>query len=145
MADAVTGKIVSLFEPIQKSFARARPAANGVRQDGARSRRRRIRSCTHYDVFDRRPSDANCSSEQWKAHQHILGRVPNLGDGGCWILLARAEERAEEKGVKWWRYRTAHPQCRSGRRRRRAAGSRRRTRWRHRCVGSYQRANGGTD
>lgn len=95
------GKIVSLFEPhseiIRKGKA-SKPTEFGKMVQVQETENQII---THYDIFDRRPSDRDLLIGAVETHQRVLGRVPQLvtADAGYY---SRAQEQAvEEKGVKW--------------------------------------------
>ena len=95
------GKIVSLFEPhseiIRKGKA-SKPTEFGKMVQVQEAEHQII---THYDIFDRRPSDRDLLIGAVETHQRVLGRVPHLvtADAGYY---SRAQEQAvEEKGVKW--------------------------------------------
>jgi IS5 family transposase len=95
------GKIVSLFEPhteiIRKGKA-SKPTEFGKMIQVQETENQII---THYDVFDKRPSDRDLLLGAVETHERVLGQVPHLAtaDGGYY---SRAQEQAvEEKGVKW--------------------------------------------
>ncbi len=95
------GKIVSLFEPhseiIRKGKA-SKPTEFGKLVQVQETENQII---THYDVFDRRPSDRDLLSGAVENHERVLGRLPVLvtADAGYY---SRAQEQAvEDKGVKW--------------------------------------------
>ena len=95
------GKIVSLFEPhseiIRKGKA-SKPTEFGKMVQVQEAENQII---THYDIFDRRPSDRDLLIGAVETHERVLGRVPQLvtADAGYY---SRAQEQAvEEKGVKW--------------------------------------------
>jgi len=97
----VPGKIVSMFEPhteiIRKGKA-SKPTEFGKLVQIQEAENQVI---THYEVFERRPSDRELLLPAVEAHERVLGRVPSLvaADAG---FYSRAQERAIlEKGVKW--------------------------------------------
>ena len=102
--DGVTqlpGKIVSLFEPhseiIRKGKA-SKPTEFGKLVQVTEAENQIV---THYDVFERRPSDRELLTSAVAEQQKRLGRVPQLvtADAGYY---AQTHERAiEEMGVKW--------------------------------------------
>ncbi len=102
--DGVTqlpGKIVSLFEPhseiIRKGKA-SKPTEFGKLVQVTEAENQIV---THYDVFERRPSDRELVTSAVAEQQKRLGRVPQLvtADAGYY---AQTHERAiEEMGVKW--------------------------------------------
>ena len=94
-------KIVSLFEPhteiIRKGKA-SKPTEFGKLVHIQEAENQII---THYQVFEKRPSDRELLLPAVEAHQQLLGRMPSLvaADAG---FYSQAQERAvQDKGVKW--------------------------------------------
>ncbi len=94
-------KIVSLFEPhteiIRKGKA-SKPTEFGKLVQIQEAENQII---THYQVFEKRPSDRELLLPAVEAHQQLLGRIPSLvaADAG---FYSQAQERAvQDKGVKW--------------------------------------------
>jgi IS5 family transposase len=56
---------------------------------------------THYDVFDKRPSDRELFAEAVATHKQILGRAPNLATADAGYYSQVQERAAQEQGVKW--------------------------------------------
>lgn len=95
------GKVVSLFEPhteiIRKGKA-SKPTEFGKLVQLQEAENQII---THYEVFERRPSDRELLLSSVETQIHRLGRVPELvtADAG---FYSQAQERAvQAKGVKW--------------------------------------------
>jgi len=95
------GKIVSVFEPhteiIRKGKA-SKPTEFGKLVQVQEAENQII---THYEVFDKRPSDRDLLLPAVEVHEQILGHVPQLvaADGGYY---SQAQERAaQERGVRW--------------------------------------------
>lgn len=102
--DGVTdlpGKIVSLFEPhseiIRKGKA-SKPTEFGKMVQVQETENQII---THYDVFDRRPSDRDLLLGAVETHERVLGRVPHLATADAGYYSRAQEQAVEEKGVKW--------------------------------------------
>jgi IS5 family transposase len=102
--DGVTdlpGKIVSLFEPhseiIRKGKA-SKPTEFGKLVQVQETENQII---THYDVFDRRPSDRDLLLGAVETHARVLGRVPHLATADAGYYSRAQEQAVEEKGVKW--------------------------------------------
>ena len=102
--DGVTqlpGKIVSLFEPhseiIRKGKA-SKPTEFGKMVQVQETENQII---THYDVFDRRPSDRELLLGAVETHERVLGRVPHLATADAGYYSRAQEQAVEEKGVKW--------------------------------------------
>jgi IS5 family transposase len=95
------GKIVSLFEPhteiIRKGKA-SKPTEFGKLVQVQETENQII---THYDVFDRRPSDRDLFLGAVENHERVLGRVPNLATADAGYYSRAQEQAVEEKGVKW--------------------------------------------
>jgi transposase, IS5 family len=95
------GKIVSLFEPhseiIRKGKA-SKPTEFGKLVQVQEAENQII---THYDVFDRRPSDRDLFLGAVENHERVLGRVPNLATADAGYYSQAQEQAAAEKGVKW--------------------------------------------
>jgi len=102
--DGVTqlpGKIVSLFEPhteiIRKGKA-SKPTEFGKMVQLLEAENQII---THYDVFDKRPSDRELFADAVAAHKQILGRAPDLATADAGYYSQVQERAAQEHGVKW--------------------------------------------
>jgi IS5 family transposase len=102
--DGVTqlpGKIVSLFEPhteiIRKGKA-SKPTEFGKLVQVQETENQII---THYDVFDKRPSDRDLLLGAVEAHERVLDRVPHLATADAGYYSRAQEQAVEEKGVKW--------------------------------------------
>jgi IS5 family transposase len=102
--DGVTqlpGKIVSLFEPhteiIRKGKA-SKPTEFGKMVQLLETENQII---THYDVFDKRPSDRELFGEAVATHKQILGRAPDMATADAGYYSQVQERAAQEQGVKW--------------------------------------------
>lgn len=95
------GKIVSLFEPhseiIRKGKA-SKPTEFGKLVQVQEAENQII---THYDVFDRRPSDRDLLLGAVESHERVLGRVPHLATADAGYYSRAQEQAVEDKGVKW--------------------------------------------
>jgi IS5 family transposase len=95
------GKIVSLFEPhseiIRKGKA-SKPTEFGKMVQVQETENQII---THYDVFDRRPSDRDLLLGAVETHERVLGRVPHLATADAGYYSRAQEQAVEDKGVKW--------------------------------------------
>jgi len=94
-------KLVSLFEPhseiIRKGKA-SKPTEFGKMVQVQETENQII---THYDVFDRRPSDRDLLLGAVETHERVLGRVPHLATADAGYYSRAQEQAVEEKGVKW--------------------------------------------
>jgi IS5 family transposase len=95
------GKIVSLFEPhteiIRKGKA-SKPTEFGKMIQVQETENQII---THYDVFDKRPSDRDLLLGAVEAHERVLGRVPHLATADAGYHSRAQEQAVEGKGVRW--------------------------------------------
>ncbi len=95
------GKIVSLFEPhseiIRKGKA-SKPTEFGKMIQVQETENQII---THYDVFDKRPSDRDLLLGAVEMHESVLGRVPHLATADAGYYSRAQEQAVEKKGVKW--------------------------------------------
>jgi IS5 family transposase len=95
------GKIVSLFEPhteiIRKGKA-SKPTEFGKMVQLLEAENQIV---THYDVFDKRPSDRELFAEAVSTHKQILGRAPNVATADAGYYSQVQERAAQEQGVRW--------------------------------------------
>jgi transposase, IS5 family len=95
------GKIVSLFEPhteiIRKGKA-SKPTEFGKMIQVQETENQII---THYEVFDKRPSDRDLLLGAVETHERVLGRVPHLATADAGYYSRAQEQAIEGKGVKW--------------------------------------------
>jgi transposase, IS5 family len=95
------GKIVSLFEPhteiIRKGKA-SKPTEFGKMVQVQEAENQVI---THYEVFDKRPSDRELLLPAVEAHERKLGRVPRLVTADAGFYAQEQERAVKEKGVQW--------------------------------------------
>ena len=95
------GKIVSLFEPhteiIRKGKA-SKPTEFGKMVQLLEAENQIV---THYDVFDKRPSDRELFAEAVCTHKQILGRAPNVATADAGYYSQAQERTAQEQGVRW--------------------------------------------
>jgi transposase, IS5 family len=95
------GKIVSLFEPhteiIRKGKA-SKPTEFGKMVQLLEAENQIV---THYDVFDKRPSDRELFAEAVSTHKQILGRAPNVATADAGYYSQAQERTAQEQGVRW--------------------------------------------
>lgn len=95
------GKIVSVFEPetevIRKGKA-SKPTEFGklVKIQEAESQ-----IVTHYEIYDRRPSDSELLTPAIEKHIEQFGRAPRLAAADAGFFSAANETSAQQLGVKW--------------------------------------------
>jgi len=97
----LSGKIVSLFEPhteiIRKGKA-SKPTEFGKMVQLLEAENQIV---THYDVFDKRPSDRELFADAVATHKQILGRAPNVATADAGYYSQVQERAAQGQGVKW--------------------------------------------
>jgi len=95
------GKVVSLFEAhteiIRKGKA-SKPTEFGKMVQVQEAENQVI---THFEVFDKRPSDRELLLSAVEAHERKLGRVPHLVTADAGFYAQEQERAVKEKGVKW--------------------------------------------
>jgi IS5 family transposase len=95
------GKIVSLFEPhteiIRKGKA-SKPTEFGKMVQVQEAENQVI---THFEVFDKRPSDRELLLPAVEAHERKLRRVPCLVTADAGFYAQEQERAVKEKGVQW--------------------------------------------
>ena len=86
--------------PPPRSSARGRPASppNSARSVKLQEAENQI--VTEYEVYDRRPSDADLLIPAIATHETMLGRVPHLVAADAAFYSAKNEAAAKAKGVK---------------------------------------------
>lgn len=94
-------KIVSLFEPhteiIRKGKA-SKPTEFGKLVQIQEAENQIV---THYEVFEKRPSDRDLLVGAVKAHQRVLGRVPRLVAADAGFYSRNQEQAVRDQGVGW--------------------------------------------
>jgi len=94
------GKIVSLFEPqtevIRKGKA-GKPTEFGKMIKLQEAERQVV---THYEVYDKRPSDSELLIPSLEVHEQQFGHVPRLVTADAGFFSARNEVSAYARGVK---------------------------------------------
>jgi IS5 family transposase len=94
-------KIVSLFEPhteiIRKGKA-SKPTEFGKLIQIQEAENQVI---THYEVFEKRPSDRELLLPAVEVQERVLGRVPSLVTADAGFYSQAQEHAVQEKGVKW--------------------------------------------
>lgn len=136
--DGVTqlpGKIVSLFEPhseiIRKGKA-SKPTEFGKMVQLQETENQII---THYDVFDRRPSDRELLLGAVETHERVLGRVPYLATADAGYYSRAQEQAVEEKGVKWVAVPNRNTRSAERKKREHSRWFKKAQRWRTGCEG----------
>jgi hypothetical protein len=134
------GKIVSLFEPhTEMKASKPTEFAKMVQLLEADNQ-----IVTHYDVFDKRPSDRELFADAVATHKQILGRAPNVAtaDAG---YCSQAQERSAHYASNGSRSRTGALAPPSGKPGKRADGSRKRNAGARDARAESAYSSGGTE
>ena len=94
-------KIVSLFEPHTEIIRKGKASKPTEFGKMVKIQEAENQIVTHYDVFERRPSDRDLLASSVEAHRRVLERVPSLvaADAGFWSQ--KQEQAVREMGVRW--------------------------------------------
>lgn len=95
------GKIVSVFEPETEVIRKGK--ANKPTEFGKLIKIQEAENqiVTHYEIYDRRPSDSELLTPAIKKHMQLFGRAPQLAAADTGFFSAANEASAEQLGVKW--------------------------------------------
>ena len=94
------GKIVSVFEPTTEIIRKGKAGKPTEFGKMVKLQRGRNQIVTEYEVYDRRPSDADLLIPAIATHETMLGRVPHLVAADAAFYSAKNEAAAKAKGVK---------------------------------------------
>ena len=95
------GKIVSVFEPETEVIRKGK--ANKPTEFGKLIKIQEAENqiVTHYEIYDRRPSDSELLTPAIKKHIEQFGRAPHLAAADTGFFSAANEASAQQLGVKW--------------------------------------------
>ena len=95
------GKIVSVFEPETEVIRKGK--ANKPTEFGKLIKIQEAENqiVTHYEIYDRRPSDSELLTPAIKKHIEQFGRAPHLAAADMGFFSAANEASAQQLGVKW--------------------------------------------
>lgn len=95
------GKIVSVFEPETEVIRKGK--ANKPTEFGKLIKIQEAENqiVTHYEIYDRRPSDSELLMPAIKKHMEQFGRAPQLAAADTGFFSAANEASAVQLGVKW--------------------------------------------
>jgi IS5 family transposase len=96
----VEGKILSLFEPSTEVICKGKAAKPNEFGKMVKLQEAENQIVIDYEVYDRRPNDADLLIAAIEAHQAMLGRMPHLVAADAAFYSARNEAAAKAKGVK---------------------------------------------
>ncbi len=92
------GKLLSLFEPSTEVIRKGKAAKPNEFGKMVKLQEAENQIVTDYEIYDRRPNDADLLILGIESHQARLGRLPYLGGGGCGLLLR--QERGCREGQR---------------------------------------------
>ena len=94
------GKIVSVFEPSTEIIRKGKAGKPTEFGKMVKLQEAENQIVTEYEVYDRRPSDADLLVAAIATHETMLGRVPHLVAADAAFYSAKNEAAAKAKGVK---------------------------------------------
>ena len=94
------GKLLSLFEPSTEVIRKGKAAKPNEFGKMVKLQEAENQIVTDYEVYDRRPNDADLLIPAIELHQARLGRVPYLVAADAAFYSGRNEAAAKAKGVK---------------------------------------------
>jgi transposase, IS5 family len=94
------GKIVSVFEPTTEIIRKGKAGKPTEFGKMVKLQEAENQIVTEYEVYDRRPSDADLLIAAIATHETMLGRVPHLVAADAAFYSAKNEAAAKAKGVK---------------------------------------------
>jgi len=94
------GKLVSIFEPTTEVIRRGKAKQPTEFGKMIKVQEAEAQIITSYEVYEKRPSDAELLVPAIEVHRERLGRVPHLAAGDAGFYSARGEKAAHEMGVK---------------------------------------------
>jgi IS5 family transposase len=96
----VEGKLVSIFEPTTEIIRRGKAKQPTEFGKMIKIQEAEAQIITSYEVYAKRPSDAELLVPAIELHRQRLGRVPHLAAADAGFYSARAEKAALAMGVK---------------------------------------------
>ena len=96
----VEGKLLSLFEPATEVIRKGKAAKPNEFGKMVKLQEAENQIVTDYEVYDRRPNDADLLIPAIELHQARLGRVPYLVAADAAFYSGKNEAAAKAKGVK---------------------------------------------
>lgn len=96
----VAGKLVSVFEPSTEVIRKGKASKPTEFGKMVKIQEAEHQIITHYEVFDKRPSDADLLVPAVHKHEEQFGRVPQLVAGDAAFYSADNEAELQEMGVR---------------------------------------------
>jgi IS5 family transposase len=94
------GKILSLFEPATEVIRKGKAGKPNEFGKMVKLQEAENQIVIDYEVYDRRPNDANLLIPAIETHEAMLGRTPRLVAADAGFYSAKNEAAAKAKGVK---------------------------------------------
>jgi len=94
------GKIVSLFEPDTEVIRKGKAGKPTEFGKMVKIQEAENQIVTHYEVYDRRPSDSELLIPSLDVHQKLFGQAPRLVAADAGFFSMRNEAEAHGRGVK---------------------------------------------
>ena len=129
------GKIVSIFEPETEVIRKGKAGKPTEFGKMVKVQEAEGQIVTHYEVYDRRPNDANLLLPALQVHQQQFGRMPHLVTADAGFFSARNEAEAWELGVKRVAIPGTAPEAKLANSTRSNGGSENAQKWRVGCEG----------
>lgn len=96
----VAGKLVSVFEPSTEVIRKGKASKPTEFGKMVKIQEAENQIITHYEVFDKRPSDAELLVPAVHKHEEQFGRVPQLVAGDAGFYSADNEAELQDMGVR---------------------------------------------
>jgi transposase, IS5 family len=93
-------KILSVFEPDTEVIRKGKASTPTEFGKMVKIQEAENQIVTHYEVFDRRPSDSDLLTPSVEKHKELLDRVPDLAAADAGFFSAANEAAAKDMGVK---------------------------------------------
>jgi len=93
-------KILSMFEPDTEVIRKGKASKPTEFGKMVKIQEAENQIVTHFEVFDRRPSDSDLLTPSIEKHQELLDRVPDLVAADAGFFSAANEAAARKLGVK---------------------------------------------
>jgi IS5 family transposase len=96
----VAGKLVSVFEPSTEVIRKGKASKPTEFGKMVKVQEAENQIITHYEVFEKRPNDADLLLPAVRKHEEQFGRVPHLVAGDAGFYSAGNEAELQDMGVK---------------------------------------------
>jgi IS5 family transposase len=96
----VAGKLVSVFEPSREVIRKGKASKPTEFGKMVKIQEAENQIITHYEVFEKRPKDADLLVPAVQKHEHQFGRIPQLAAGDAGFYSAANEAELQKMGVR---------------------------------------------